>query len=160
MAYHQIKDILEAIRKFHRKIRRELEQAYPDTDDPRSRYLLRSFRRSEQEMDLALGQYEKDGTPPVLETWIQYDNSDDIDEVLRSGKLPPHSSPEEVLDWKQKFDASLAEHYRHLAREVSAARAQELFESLATMIEQRLMDQSWQAREEELAPKDDGGSPH
>ena len=155
MAYHQIKDILEAIRKFHRKIRREAEEAYPDTEDPRSRFLLRSFRRSEQEMDVALGQYEKDGAAPVLETWIQYDSSEDIDHVLRSGKLPPHSSPEDVLDWKLKFDASLAEHYRHLAREVNAPRAQELFESLATMTEQQLADQSWQAREEELAPKDE-----
>lgn len=155
MAYQQIKDILESIRKFHRRLRREAEEVYSDTDDPRAKFLLRSFRRNEQEMDLALGRYEKDGESPVLETWIQYASSEEIEDVLNSGHLPPHSGPEEVLAWKQKFDASLAEYYRHLAREVSASRAKELFESLATLTEQQLSDQSWQAREEELAPNDD-----
>lgn len=158
MAYQQVKEILESIRQCHRRLRREAEEAYSDTDDPRSRFLLRSFRRGEQEMDLALGRYKKDGTNVVLETWIQYAGPDVLEDTLNSDKLPVHSNPEEVLEWKQRFDEELAAYYRHLSREVSAPKAQELFDSLAMMTEQRLNDQSWQAREEELAPNEDGGT--
>ena len=155
MAYQQVKEILESIRKCHRQLRREAEAAHSGMDDPRSKFLLRSFRRSEQEMDVALGRYEKDGEAPILETWIQYAGPDELERVLKSRTLPPHSGPDEILDWKQRFDESLLEYYRHLSREVSAPRAKNLFDSLAAMVEQQLNDQTWQAREEELAPNED-----
>lgn len=158
MAYEQVRDILEAVRHFHRHLRREMEEAYPNTEDPRSQFLLRSIRRSEQEMDLALGKYRKEGDETVLDTWIQYIPSEEVQRVLFEKKLPDHSSPEDVLEWKQEFDASLADFYRNLARQVSAARAQELFESLAATTDQRVTDQAWQAREDELAP-DNNTSP-
>lgn len=155
MAYQQVKEILDAVRRFHQRLRRELEEAYPDTEDPRSKFLLRSLRRGEQEMDLALGKYEKSGESSVLETWVQYVPSEDIEAVLLSGKIPSHSSPEDVLEWKLKFDESLATFYRQLADQIAAPRAKELFESLATLVEQRLSDQTWQTRDEDLAPDED-----
>ncbi|MCA9070582.1 MAG: hypothetical protein KDA84_16745 [Planctomycetaceae bacterium] len=152
MAYQQVREILETVRHFHRYFRREIEASYSTTQDPRSQFLLRSIRRGEQEMDLALGKYRKDGDQAVLDTWIQFVPSEEIQEVLFKKKIPDHSTPSEVLEWKREFDASLVEFYRNIARQVSAPRTQELFESLATMTDQRLTDQSWQAREDELAP--------
>jgi hypothetical protein len=155
MAYQQVREILNSVRQFHRRLRREVEGAYPETDDPRARFLLRSIRRGEKELDLALAKYGKEGERCVLETWIQYVPADEVEMVLLSGQLPPHSSPEDILKWKLEFDATLADFYRQLADQVSAPRAKELLESQAALIEQRLADQTWQAREEYLAPDKD-----
>lgn len=152
MSYQQIREILEAIRKFHRQLRRELEEAYPDTDDVRSKYLMRSIRRSEKEMDVALARYQKEGEGAVLDTWIQYIPSEELEELMLTGHLPMDSSPDEILEWKQKVDEALAAFYRQLGDQVSSPKAKELLESLAAGVEQRLLNQSWLAREEELAP--------
>lgn len=151
MSYQQIREILEAIRKFHRQLRRELEEAYPDTDDVRSKYLMRSIRRSEKEMDVALARYQKEGEGAVLDTWIQYIPSEELEELMLTGHLPMDSSPDEILEWKQKVDEALAAFYRQLGDQVSSPKAKELLESLAAGVEQRLLNQSWLAREEELA---------
>ena len=158
MAYQQVREILNSVRQFHRRLRHEVDAAYPGTDDPRAKFLLRSIRRGEQELDLALAKYAKEGERSVLDTWIQYVPTEEIETVLLSGELPPHSSPEDILEWKLEFDASLADFYRQLADQVSAPRAKELLESQAALIEQRLSDQSWQAREEYLAPDKDEAS--
>lgn len=152
MSYQQIREILDAIRKFHRQLRQELEDTYPDTEDPRSKFLMRSLRRGEKEMDMALARYKNEGESSVLDTWIQYVPSEELEDLMLTGHLPAHSSPDEILRWKQNVDEALAAFYHQLGDQVSSPKAKELLESLASGIEQRLLNQSWLAREEELAP--------
>lgn len=155
MAHQQVKDILESIRQTHRVFRHEVEQAWGTASDPRSRFLLRSIRRSEQEMDLALAKYKKDGHAAVLETWIQYVPSEDLEEVVNSGLLSPVATPDEVIARKQRFDSSLAEFYQQLANQVSASRVHDLIESLASQTDQQVADRTWKARDQDLAPDHD-----
>jgi hypothetical protein len=72
---------------------------------------------------------------------------------MLAGHLPPHSSPEDIVAWKQRFDEALAAFYRQLAAQVNSPKTEELLERLAREVEQRLLNQNWQAREEELALK-------
>jgi hypothetical protein len=153
MAYQQVREILQSVRQFHRRLRQDAEETYGDTSDPRSQFLLKSLSRSEREMDQALREYEEEeGDNSVLETWIQYIPDDDLQATILEGKLPPGATPGEVLEWRREIDESLVEFYRQLASQVSAARAEELFESLAEVAEQRLADHVWQGRDDDLAP--------
>lgn len=141
MSYQKIREILDAIRKFHRQLRRELENAYPHADDARSKTLLRSLRRAENEMDAALAQYKKDGEQS-LDAWIQYVPSEELEDLMLTGHLPQNSSPEQMLQWKQNVDEALAAFYRRLGNQVSDPKIRDLLESLAFGVEQRLLNQS------------------
>jgi hypothetical protein len=141
MSYQKIREILDAIRKFHRQLRRELEKAYPHADDARSKTLLRSLRRGEKEIDAALAQYKNDGERS-LDAWIQYVPSEELEDLMLTGHLPQHSSPEQMLKWKQQIDDALAAFYRQLGNQVSDPKIRELLENLAFGVEQRLLNQS------------------
>ena len=104
-------------------------------------------------MDMALGRYEQEADASILDTWIQYIPSEEIEELMLTGHLPTHSSPDQILAWKQKIDEALVSFYRQLADQVSNPKTKDLLESLASGVEQRLLNQSWLAREEDLAPE-------
>ena len=148
MAYQQVREILQSVRQFHRRLRLAAENEYGDNNDPRSQFLLKSLSRSEQEMGHALKEYENEGNRAVLETWIQYIPDDDLQATILGENPPPGASPLEILEWRREIDVALGEIYRQLARQVSAPRAAELFESLAGLPEQRLADHVWQGRDE------------
>ncbi len=152
MTYQSVREILENVRRFHRRLRREVEAAEQTIGDRRSDYLLESFRRGEREMDRALAQYENEGDSAVLDTWIQYVPTEDLERFLNESPMPTGEKPEDVVEWKQEFDKALAAFYRQLADQDSAPRVQEFFESLAAMVEQRIANEGWAARDEELAP--------
>jgi hypothetical protein len=149
MSYQQIREILEAIHNFHRQLRRELEEAYPETQDAHSRFLIRSIRRAEKELNAALARDSNEGESAVLDTWIQYVAAEDLEELMLTGHLPPHASPDEILEWKRSFDEALAGFYRQLVDRVDSPKAVELLESLAREVEQRLLNQSVLAREDD-----------
>ena len=152
MAYQTVREILDRVRQFHQKLRREIETADDETDDPRTDALLKSLRQGEKETDLALGEYEEQGDSAILDTWIQYVPYKDLEDVLRDSKPPAHSTPDEAVAWKQEFDKALAAFYRQMADQDSAPRVQEFFEGLAATIDQRIMNESWELRDEDLAP--------
>lgn len=144
MSYQQIREILDAIRKFHQQLRRELENAFPHADDVRSKTLRRSIRRAEKEIEFALARDKGEGS---LEAWIPYVPSEELEDLMLTGHLPEHASPEEMLKWKQKVDDALATFYRRLGEHVSDPKIQELLESLAFGVEQRLLNQGGRVAE-------------
>ncbi len=152
MAYQPVREILDHVRQFHRKLRGQIQAAADTIDDPRTDALLKSIRQGEKEIDLALAEYEKQGDSAVLDTWIQYVPYEDLNDVLRDSKLPAHATPDEAVAWKQEFDKALAAFYRQMADQDAAPRVQAFFESLAATTEQRIVNESWELRDEDLAP--------
>ena len=89
------------------------------------------IRRSEKEMDRAIGQYEKEGDSAILDSWIQYIPTEDLEQFLNRTPMPSGGKPEDAVEWKQEFDKALAAFYRQMADQDAAPRVQEFFESLA-----------------------------
>lgn len=152
MTYEQVRDILEGIRAFHRRVRNELEEARRSAKDERTRFVLESIRRDEQAMDAALARYERGERNPVLDVWMQYVPDEEMRRLLRETHFKPELDPEDVVARKVQIDRALADFYRQLADQTSAPRAAELFERLAERTTQRLADESWQVRNGDLAP--------
>jgi hypothetical protein len=150
MSYQKIREILEAIRTFHRLVRHELEEVCTKTENDPLKFLLRSLRRAEKDMDAALQRYKRQGAGS-LDEWIEYRPSEELEDLMLTGHLPPHSSPLELVEWKQHVDEALASLYRQLGEQVSDPKAKELFDGLARGIEQRLLNQNGPAREAALA---------
>lgn len=153
MTYEQVRDILTRIRSFHRRLRDELEQARPRSNDERTRFLLEVLRRDEQAMNIALGKYQQNGGVNVLATWIQYVPDEEAARLLHETRFTEDLTPEEMVNRKLEIDQALAELYGQLAEQTSAAQVAELFSSLADLTNQRLTDQGWQVRDSDAAPK-------
>jgi hypothetical protein len=145
MSYQNIREILEAIRTFHRLVRHELEKNYSQTADALLKSLLRSVRRAEKDMDAALASDKKQGAGS-LDAWIEYRPSEELEDLMLTGHLPLDASPAQLVEWKQHVDEALASLYRQLGDQVSDPKAKELFDGLAQGIEERLLNQNALAR--------------
>jgi len=152
MTYEQVRDILERIRSFHRRLRDALEEARSTSKDERTQFLLEEIRRDEQAMNLALAKYQRHGVVNVLDTWIQYVPDEDARRLLRETNFNSDMNPDEMFARKSRIDQALAELYQRLAEQSSATQVVELFEGLARYTAQRLMDEGWNVLDSDSAP--------
>jgi hypothetical protein len=155
--YEQVREVLDRMRKFHRRLRDALDEPGSRTKDLRSEYLLGLARREEQEMNQAIARYERDGASAgVLDTWLQYVPDGKAAEELREIDFTPDMTPDEIVEEKDKFDQNLAKFYRQLQVQTSIPRVSELFGQLADMTERRLAKRTWQIHDSDLAPARNG----
>lgn len=154
MTYEQVRDVLDRIRSFHRRLRDELEQVRRAATDERSQFLLNALRRDEQAMNVALADYERHGGANVLDTWIQYVPDEETERLLQTTHFTPEMGPVDMLNRKVRIDQALAGLYQSLAEQTSATRAGELFAGLAEQTLQRLSRESWKILDDDLAPSE------
>lgn len=153
MSYKQVRDILDVLRSFHRQLRDALEQVRPTSRDRRTQFLLESIRHDEQAMNVAIAMYQRHGGVNILQTWIQYIPDEETRRLLNTTHFTSDMSPEEMLSRKTRIDKSLADLYRQLAGQTSAARVAEFFDNLARHTDQRLLKESWSLVDDDFAPK-------
>jgi hypothetical protein len=156
MTYEQVRDILNRIRSFHRRLRDELEQVRPTSKDRRTQFLLEALRRDEQAMNIALAKYQRHGGVNVLDTWIQYVPDEETQRLLTENHFSSDMDPEEMLARKAGIDKALADLYRSLSEQTSATQVGELFAGLAQQTLQRLTQESWKVLDDDLAPSKNG----
>ena len=82
---------------------------------------------------------------------MQYSPAGDAEEVLRETDFSGPLDPDELVARKARFDQALVEFYKHLARETSIPRVEELFTQMARQAEQQASQQSWRFRDADTA---------
>jgi hypothetical protein len=135
MAYKQVHELLDRIKRFHRQLEDIYEELEDDNDDPRARLLLDYLRRHEKHFTKVLARYGRENDSGVLDTWIQYDPEEDLDRAMDEAELRPEMSLDELLEQAQRFNRAVMSYCRQLADQVNAPRVQELMASLLAMEE-------------------------
>ncbi|HUG89753.1 MAG TPA: hypothetical protein VML55_02905 [Planctomycetaceae bacterium] len=133
MAYSQVRDIIDHVKAFHRKLQHAFEQLADETDDERARLLLELLEDYEDELKRVLARYASEEHSGVVETWIQYDPIDELRAALAESELAPGMPLERLVEQTLRLNQAIIEFYRQAADQVAAPRAQELFEALLTL---------------------------
>lgn len=143
MSYIQVRDALDHIRKYYRRLSDFYERVADTTDDERIELLLDYMGRHEKNLSRAVGKYERQGSEGVLNTWMQYEFDRGIEEAFQEAEMNENPSFEEVVAFSQKIDQAFRDAYRQLAQYTDAPRVQELFESLAELEQGKEEHYAW-----------------
>lgn len=131
--FKQVKDVLDYGKALHTQMRGYYEQVREQSDQSRVKMLLDYLSRHGHHMEDALDRFEHDAQKAVLNTWLQYTPSVDLDEVLKGCAVDPDMSVDELLKVAVDFDNVLIDLYREAAREVEEPHAREALENLIAM---------------------------
>lgn len=130
MNYHQVRDVLKTIRLFHNQLARACERLGDQTDDERLELLMTIVAQYEQRFSAVLNRYEADVAEGVLNTWLQYAPTEEIQDALQTAELADANSVAEIAQMVWEFEEALVNLYRQLAESTAVPRVQELFSSL------------------------------
>ncbi|QDU82390.1 hypothetical protein Pla110_41450 [Polystyrenella longa] len=148
MAYQQVKDIVGILKAKHRQIRDALESPRSRTKSAKVALLLEGLRKDEQELQLMLGDAQKNGERQVLETWLQYVPDEELQATVKKIQFTEHMTIEQVIEEKMKFDLAMLEFLDHNIRETSIPKVEEFFTSLREYVRSRAAKHAWATRED------------
>lgn len=143
MSYLQIRDILEHLKGYYRRLSNLYEEVSETTDDERIRLLLQYMGRHERNLSRAVARHERAGAEGVLNTWVQYEFDKGIDEALQEAEMHPNPSVEEIIRFSRKIDQAFVDFYRQMAQYTDSPRIQELFESLLDLEQGKEEHYAW-----------------
>lgn len=145
MSYQQVRQLIDRVRDFSRRIRSLCKEQQKLAGDERVKWILEKTARRERSLEQALRQYSAMGKDSVLDTWVQYTPEDDLRRALEESDLSADMSVEEIIAAVQRFETALIDFYRQLSRSTSAESVSELFSRLAELEETEQTRYSWDA---------------
>jgi rubrerythrin len=131
--FEQVKDVLDHGRKLHAELRKFYDSLNEHKQQDRVRMVLDYLSRHERNLEEALERFEHDARKGILETWMQYAPSDNVEKILKSCVIKPNMSVDEVVKLATDFDDALVELYKDAAREADEEHVKELFQDLINM---------------------------
>lgn len=131
--FEQVKDVLDHGRKVHAELRKFYDSLNEQHQQERVKMVLDYLSRHEQNREEALERFEQDARKGILDTWMQYAPSSNVEEILKNCVISPDMSVDEVVKLGMDFDNALVELYRDAAREAEEEHIKELFQDLVKM---------------------------
>ncbi|MFG0335930.1 MAG: hypothetical protein ACF8TS_21440 [Maioricimonas sp. JB049] len=143
MAYHQVRDILEQVRQFHRDFRNALLESESQQHAMDVEALIELARDEERADEACLARYGSDAGANILDTWIQYVPDEGVLRAIREAEVSPGMELNEIIQKKIEFDDALVQLYARLAEQVSGQRLQEALRSLHDLTVRRREQDAW-----------------
>ena len=143
MSYIQVRDVLERLRRYYRRLGDLYQDISETSDDERVQLLLEHMGRHERNFSRTVARHEREGAEGVLNTWLQYEFDKGVEEALQEAEMHADPSIDEVIRFSQRIDQAFLDLYRQLAQYTDAPRIQELFESLVEMEQGKDENYSW-----------------
>lgn len=131
--FEQVKDVLDYGKKLHAELRGFYDSLNEQSQQTRVKMMLDYLSRHEQHREEALQRFEHDAKKQILDTWMQYAPSIDIEAIVKSHSIVPGMSVDEVIKLAMEFDNALVELYKEAAREVDVPHVQEVLQNLVDM---------------------------
>ncbi len=132
-SFEQVKDVLDYSKQLHAQIRQYYDALSEQSVQRRVKMLLDYLSRHEKNMEQSLDVYEQEAKGSVLDVWLQYAPSTDIEGVLKRCVIKPSMSVDEVIKIALEFDDALVELYKEVVREVDDDRVKAAFKNLIEM---------------------------
>ncbi len=133
MRFEQAKDVIEYCEKLHHQIGEFYKEVGEEVSQERVKMLLTYLSRHEIHLEESLKEYEADASSKILNTWLQFVPSSNIEASITAFKVNPSMSVDEVIDKTIEFDNALIELYKEVIHETSEPSVQAVFKNLVDM---------------------------
>lgn len=133
--FEQVKDVLDYGIDLHTQLRGLYDRLGQQSEQARVKMLLDYLSRHERNRQAAMQRFEEGARASVLNVWLQYSPSSDIEQLLTNYATTPILTVEDALNVGMAFDNALIALYREAAEEIDTPEAKEVFHNLAEMEE-------------------------
>jgi rubrerythrin len=131
----QVKDFVHFGKELHAEVRKLFEAINDHAELERVRMLLDYLSRHEHHMEESLARFEKSSHSGILEAWLEYSPSLDVEAVMNRYVLPEKPSSDEIVNAAMAFDDTLVVLYREVAAKVNDQKVKALFNNLLALEE-------------------------
>ena len=131
--FEQVKDVLDYGQKIHADLQSFYRSINDEKQQTRVKMLLDFLSRHEQHREKALADFEGEAKKHILDTWLQYKPSIDIEKLIGDQSIQPNMPIDEVTKIAVDFDNALIELYRETAAAIDVPQVKKLFENLLEM---------------------------
>jgi rubrerythrin len=129
-SYGQVRDVLNTVVEFHRRLREFYSQLAEQTNQERVRILLDYMSRHERGFEQALAEYDQERTQKLLDMWMQYTPEERVLELPKPEKLRHDMTVDEVVNAALRLDDELVRFYSQAARLAQTEEIRDLFTRL------------------------------
>jgi rubrerythrin len=133
--FEQVKDVLDHGRQLHAELRGFYESLNEKEQQARVHLLLDYLSRHERHLEETVARFEGESKRQVLDTWMQYAPSIDVNKLINVKSLAAHGdmSVDEVVRLAIEFDDAMVELYREAADEADISRVKDVFRNLVEL---------------------------
>lgn len=131
--FEQVKDVLDYSKAIHAGLRKLYASMNEQPQQERVKMLLEYLYEQEHQLEQATAGFEAVTPQSVLDTWIQYGPSFNMQELIDSKKIRPDMSFDEIVDLAMEFDDALTDFYKQAENESDIPRIKEIFQNLEEM---------------------------
>lgn len=131
--FEQVKDVLNYGRQLHGRLHDVYEQLQQQADQTRVKMVLEYLSRHERNREHAMQRFEDAARKNVLNVWMQYAPSSNIEQLLKKYDARSDMTVDDVIKLAMRFDDALIALYQETARESDDQHVQDVFQNLAEM---------------------------
>lgn len=131
--FEQVRDVLDYGAESHVRMGELYVALRERSDQDRVKIVLSYLGQQEDVRASVVRRFGKEGRDKVLNSWLQYAPSSNVESVLVDRNLPADMSVDEVIALAASFDDAMIGLYAESAREADDPQVREVFENLAEM---------------------------
>ncbi len=132
--FEQVRDVLDYGIRLHGRLTEVYDRLQQQSDQTRVKMVLEYLSRHERNREQAMQRFEDGARKNILETWLQYAPSSNIEQLLsQCAGRRSDLNVDDVIKLAMCFDDALIAIYEETARESDDPRVRALFENLAEM---------------------------
>lgn len=132
----QVREFVDFGKHLHARIAERYDQLCEKAELERVKMLLEYLSRHEHHLEQTLARFEKEAHGGMLETWLEYSPTLDVDAVMQASRLPENPSTDAIFAAALAFDDTLVKLYREVAEKTHDPRTRALFQDLLRLEEQ------------------------
>ena len=136
MAIKQTRDVLEYVRKFHKKLSQLYHNLGDHTDKERLKMLLDYLSRHEEHIGACVGEYEASASKRILDCWLQCAPDMEMADIAKEMEEVSRMSVDDVIGLAVKWDDFLIDLYNQAAESAESKHAKDIFKKLLEMEDQ------------------------
>lgn len=145
--FEQVKDVLDYGIELHAHLRTLYDKIGEQAEQARVKMLLEYLSRHERSRAEAMRRFEEAPKNRVLDVWLQYAPSSEIEQMLAQCVIKPDMSVRDIVKIAMTFDNALIAIYKEAAREAEDTTAKAVFQNLVEMEEKErqrfVFDMEW-----------------
>jgi len=131
----QVREFVDFGKHLHGRIKALFDDINEHAQLERVKMLLEFLSRHEEHMEESLARFEKDARSGILEAWLEYSPSLDVEAVMDRFHVSEKPSSDEIFQIAMDFDDTLVKLYREVAEKVNDSRTQQVFQNLLQLEE-------------------------
>jgi hypothetical protein len=132
----QVREFVDFGKHLHARISELYDELNEKAELERVKMLLEYLSRHEHHLEQTLLRYEKEVHGGILEAWLEYSPTLDVDAVMEASQLPENPSTDDIFAAALAFDDTLVKLYREVAEKAHDPHTRALFQDLLQLEEQ------------------------